>query len=83
MKRKSTPSLEAMVSTIHARAGASNLQTSRGWQLRLEQGDRVEIQCARCGYGAIVTSPPLRCPMCGGKGWRLATRINALPTLSE
>jgi len=83
MRGASTPSLQPTVSTTGARAGASTLQMSRGWQLRLEQGDRVEIQCARCGYGAVVASPPRRCSMCGGDGWRLAKRVNALPTLSE
>ena len=64
-------------------AGASTLQMPRGWQRRLELADRVEIRCASCGYGAIVTSPPRRCPMCGGDGWRLAKSANALPTLSK
>ena len=82
MEAGSTPSLQATVSTTRARAGASTLQRSRGWQLRLEQGDRVEIQCARCGYGAIVASPPRRCPMCGGDSWRLAKRVHALPGLT-
>lgn len=83
MLGESAQSLRATGSTVHTRRGASPLQTSRSWQLRLEQDDRVEIRCARCGYGAVVTSPPRRCPMCGGKGWRLAKRVNALPMLSE
>lgn len=83
MLGESAHSLLATGSTIHARAGASPLQTSRSSQLRLEQDDRIEIQCARCGYGAVVTSPPQRCPMCGGEGWRLAKRVHALRTLSE
>jgi rubrerythrin len=81
MRAASTPSLQATASTTHARAGASTLQMSLAWQLRLEQGDRVEIQCARCGYGAVVASPPRRCPMCGGDGWRLAKRARPLPRL--
>lgn len=72
MKAGSTPSSQ------RARAGAPALQRSRGWQLRLQQGDRVEIQCASCGYGAVVASPPRRCPMCGGDSWRLAKRAHAL-----
>lgn len=83
MVGESARSLQATGSSIHARAGASPRQTSRSWQLRLEQDDRIEIRCARCGYGAVVTSPPRRCPMCGGEGWRLAKRLHALPTLSE
>ena len=79
----STPSLRTTGRTSHARAGASPLQTSRLWQLRLEQDNRVELRCDSCGYGAVVTSPPRRCPMCGGEGWRVAKRINALPALSE
>ncbi|HET8557621.1 MAG TPA: hypothetical protein VFL58_09960 [Gaiellaceae bacterium] len=70
-------------STIHARVGASSLQTSRVWQRWLEQGDRVEIQCAHCGYGAVVASPPRRCPMCGGEGWRPAKHGSALLTPGE
>jgi hypothetical protein len=83
MRGESTLSLQATVSTTHPPAGAPTLQASRGSQLRLEQGDRVEIRCADCGYGAVVSSPPRRCPMCGGKGWQLPKRIHALPTLSE
>jgi len=30
---------------------------------------RVEVRCAACGYGAVVTRLPKRCPMCGGAGW--------------
>lgn len=80
---ESALSLQATGSTIHARAGASSLQTSRLWQLWLEQDDRIEIQCAGCGYGAVVTSLPRRCPMCGGDGWRLAKHLSALPTTGE
>jgi rubrerythrin len=81
MVGQGTASLQATART-HARAGASR-QTSGLWQLRLEQGNRVEIQCAHCGYGAVVTSPPRRCPMCGGDGWRFARRLHALPALSD
>jgi len=63
---------------------APSLQvTGRSSRLPLEQDDRVEIECARCGYGAVVTSPPRRCPMCGGAAWRPAKRVHALGTLSE
>jgi rubrerythrin len=31
---------------------------------------RVEIHCDRCGYGAVVSRIPDRCPMCGGATWR-------------
>jgi len=82
MRGGSTPSLQATLSTTRARPGASNLPMPRGRKLRLDLGDRVEIRCARCGYDAIVTSPPRRCPICGGDGWRLAKPVNALPTLS-
>ena len=30
---------------------------------------RVEISCNGCGYGAVVTHLPARCPMCGGTVW--------------
>lgn len=83
MPGESTASLQTTGSTVHARAGASPLEASPVWQLRLERDDRVEIRCAACGYGAVVTSPPRRCPMCGGEGWRLAKRLSALPRLSE
>ena len=83
MKGGSAPSLPATVGTIRARPGASALQMSPAWRLRLEQGGRVEIRCASCGYGAIVASPPRRCPMCGGDGWRFAKRVDAHPTSWE
>ena len=54
---EATASLQTAVST---RAPAA-LQTSRSWQLRLDQGGRVEIQCARCGYGASVSKSPVNC----------------------
>lgn len=41
-----------------------------------EQGDatRVEIRCSGCGFGAVVSVPPARCPMCGNSDWgRLRT----------
>ena len=33
-------------------------------------GDRAEIRCAGCGYGAVVARLPERCPMCGSTSWR-------------
>jgi len=27
------------------------------------------LRCADCGYGIARTSPPERCPMCGGLHW--------------
>jgi hypothetical protein len=36
----------------------------------------VELVCVSCGFGAIVASPPARCPMCGGGGWRVRQRVD-------
>lgn len=83
MVGESTASRRATLDTLDARSGASTMEPLRLVRPRLEQDDRVEIRCTRCGYGAVVTSPPRRCPMCGGDGWRLAKRVNALPMLSE
>jgi hypothetical protein len=30
---------------------------------------RIEILCSSCGFGAVVTVPPARCPMCGSSSW--------------
>ncbi|MGZ4463283.1 MAG: hypothetical protein ACXVZP_10620 [Gaiellaceae bacterium] len=30
---------------------------------------RQEIRCCACGYGAVATRPPSRCPMCGSGDW--------------
>ena len=35
---------------------------------------RVKLRCADCGYGAVVSAPPPRCPMCGCGAWELAPR---------
>ena len=32
---------------------------------------KLELVCARCGYGT-VTANPLRCPRCGGGVWDFA-----------
>jgi rubrerythrin len=38
---------------------------------------RRALVCADCGYGAVASSPPERCPMCGGGGaWRPAVRCS-------
>ncbi len=34
----------------------------------------VELRCSICGYGAVVSSAPERCPMCGGSAWEPARR---------
>jgi Zn finger protein HypA/HybF involved in hydrogenase expression len=34
---------------------------------------RLDFQCAGCGYGAVSAAAPLRCPMCGGDTWDMAT----------
>jgi hypothetical protein len=31
---------------------------------------RIEIRCANCGYGGVVTHIPDQCPMCGEAAWR-------------
>jgi hypothetical protein len=38
---------------------------------RSEQGEevRIEILCISCGFGAVVTATPARCPMCGSNCW--------------
>jgi rubrerythrin len=30
---------------------------------------RHDYLCAGCGYGAVATKAPERCPMCGGASW--------------
>ena len=30
---------------------------------------RMEIRCEGCGYGAVVSHLPARCPMCGRATW--------------
>jgi rubrerythrin len=30
---------------------------------------RDEIRCESCGYGAVVSRRPQRCPMCGDQSW--------------
>jgi hypothetical protein len=32
---------------------------------------RVELVCAECGYGIVVTSLPPECPMCRATSWDL------------
>jgi hypothetical protein len=33
---------------------------------------RMDLRCASCGYGAIASRMPARCPMCGGSDWDFA-----------
>jgi DNA-directed RNA polymerase subunit RPC12/RpoP len=33
-----------------------------------------EYQCVDCGYGAVASIAPLRCPMCGAGVWELGRR---------
>ena len=37
------------------------------WQQ--DVGRRMEIRCEGCGYGAVVSRLPARCPMCGRATW--------------
>lgn len=30
---------------------------------------RLELRCAGCGYGCVVSHLPGRCPMCGASRW--------------
>jgi rubrerythrin len=30
---------------------------------------RIELRCESCGYGIVVSSPPVRCPMCQTPRW--------------
>jgi hypothetical protein len=32
---------------------------------------KVELVCAECGYGIVVTSVPPACPMCRATSWDL------------
>lgn len=43
-----------------------------------DERDRLEYTCAACGYGAVAATPPLACPMCRRRGWRLAPRADAV-----
>lgn len=36
---------------------------------------RREFVCSHCGYGAVASIAPKRCPMCGGSAWELAQHI--------
>jgi rubrerythrin len=40
-------------------------------------GTRRELRCPDCGYGAVVTHPLRRCPMCGGGDWQLLEALRA------
>jgi hypothetical protein len=33
---------------------------------------RTDVVCRGCGYGAVVSAVPVRCPMCSGASWVLA-----------
>jgi hypothetical protein len=33
---------------------------------------RTELVCGGCGYGAVASAVPLRCPMCAAASWLLA-----------
>ena len=35
-----------------------------------DEAPRAEIFCSACGFGAIVSVEPARCPMCGSGDWR-------------
>jgi hypothetical protein len=49
-------------------ANTTRTRLLRDWN---EQGEavRIEILCSSCGFGAVVTVPPARCPMCGSNCW--------------
>lgn len=47
------------------------------WEREPQAAARVEIRCARCGYGGVVTRLPGRCPMCGLQAWKVASRLDA------
>jgi rubrerythrin len=42
--------------------------SAEGWH-RAPAGTRQDIRCRDCGFGAVVTRAPDRCPMCGGSVW--------------
>jgi hypothetical protein len=33
---------------------------------------RTELVCGGCGYGAVASAVPVRCPMCAAASWLLA-----------
>jgi hypothetical protein len=43
----------------------------------LGEAERSTFLCNVCGYGAIRTHAPERCPMCGGDRWKQDRRRNA------
>lgn len=40
-----------------------------------ELDHRMEIRCEGCGYGAVVSHLPARCPMCGRATWVEAVTV--------
>ena len=36
----------------------------------LDEAERSTFLCNECGYGAIRSHAPERCPMCGGDRWK-------------
>jgi hypothetical protein len=44
---------------------------------------RIEVICTDCGFGAVVTTAPKRCPMCGGSTWRAASDRRTRPPQLE
>ena len=40
---------------------------------------RHEIRCVICGYGAIVSHLPARCPMCCERAWELTSTRHSSP----
>jgi hypothetical protein len=45
--------------------------------VRRADTSRVEIRCALCGYGGVVSRLPDRCPMCGLRAWEVSADVTS------
>lgn len=64
------------VSKVPSRTVASAPPKPPKPQLRAGQPTRVEIRCAGCGYGGVVSRVPGHCPMCGARAWEATTYVS-------
>jgi rubrerythrin len=42
-----------------------------------DDGARLDLRCAACGYGASVRIAPEECPMCRGTVWEHVRTVTA------